>query len=452
MSGTPLAIPVPGPPPPLKPPRAGRITLDNGLLVRTVQRSRLPLVDALLIMPRGATADPPALAGIASLVAELLDSGTQTRTQAQIATALDGLGARVAEYAQWDYAAVSFQMLPDRLRETFAVVADMVVQATFPAPEFERGKAERLASILQNLEDPESLAGSAIARAVHGADHIYGTPRSGSMQSVERIDRDAIVRCHAARYRPADATLVVVGDVTEEVAVREAERAFGSWAEGRPEAGAALPGTARQPTAVSLVDRPDAPQSEVRIGTVGAARSSPDYFPLVVLNTILGGSFTSRLNTRLRERGGYTYGAFSSFSFRREAGTFVSGAAVFADVTARAIAETFEEIETLRTEPVPADELERAKRYLTLGMARGFEANGSVAARIADAELHGLGDEWWDRYADRIGEVGVEAVRDVALRYLDPEMLSVVVVGDAERTRGSLEALGIGPVQDTVVE
>jgi predicted Zn-dependent peptidase len=409
-------------------------------------------VDGLLIMPAGAAADPPRLAGMGSLTAELLDAGTGTMSQARIAGILDTLGARVSEHAQWDYAAVSFQVLPDQLRETLAVVAAMVMDATFPEPDFERGRAERLAAILQNLEDPESLAGFAIARAVHGVDHIFGTPRWGSRETVERIDRDAIVRCHEARYRPAGATLVVVGDVTEEAALHEAGLAFGAWSPRDEDPGAALPAVERQPTTVRLVDRPGAPQSEVRIGTVGAARSSPDYFPLVVLNTILGGSFTSRLNTRLRERGGYTYGAYSAFSFRRDAGPFVAGAGVFADVTARAIAETLEEIERLRTEPVPADELERAKRYLTLGMARGFEANGSVASRIADAELHGLGDDWWALYASRIGAVDADAVREAAVRYLDPAMLSIVAVGDAERTRASLEALGIGPVIDTPIE
>jgi predicted Zn-dependent peptidase len=392
------------------------------------------------------------LAGTASLTAELLDAGTSTMTQTGIATALDTLGARASEQAQWDYSAISLQVLPDQLRETLEVVAAMVTDATFPDREFERGRAERLAAILQNLEDPEALAGSAIARAVHGVDHIYGTPRWGSRESVERIDRDAIVRCHEARYRPAGATLVVVGDVTEDAAVREAELAFGAWEPGVGQPVTRLPAVARQPTAVWLVDRPGSPQSEVRIGTVGAARSSPDYFPLVVLNTVLGGSFTSRLNTRLRERGGYTYGAYSAFSFRRDPGPFVAGAAVFADVTARAIAETLEEIERVRTEPVPAQELERAKRYLTLGMARGFEANGSVAARIADAALHGHADDWWERYADRIGAIDARAVQDVAVRYLDPAMFSIVAVGDADRVRAALEALDVGSVMDMVVE
>jgi predicted Zn-dependent peptidase len=451
VSSTPVAIPEPGPPPRLRIPVAGRTRLDNGLLVRTVQRNRLPIVDALLIMPTGASADSPRLAGLASITAELLDAGTTGRSQTDIARAIDALGARLGSHAHWDFCAISFQVLADRLPQTLAIVAEMLADAKFPPPELERGLAERLAAIEQDLEDPAALAGSAIARAIHGADHVYGTPRYGARDTVERIDRDAIVRCHRARYRPAGATFVVVGDVIEDAVVRVVDGTLGQWAAHGEPAVEVLPVVARQPTSVRLVDRPGAPQSEVRVGTVGAARTSSDYFPLVVLNTILGGSFTSRLNTRLRERGGYTYGAFSAFSFRRHAGPFVAGAAVSADVTARALAETLEEIERMRVEPMSVAELERAKRYVTIGMLRGFEANGSVAGRIADGELHGLGDDWWDRYADRIGGVDAEAVRDAAERYLDPAMLSAVVVGDAGRTRDSLESLGIGPVVDTVV-
>lgn len=450
MKNAPVAIPEPGPPPRLRVPVAGRTRLDNGLLVRTVQRNRLPIVDALLIMPTGASADSPRQAGLASITAQLLDAGTTGRSQTDIARAIDALGARLGSHAHWDFCAISFQVLADRLPQTLAIVAELLADATFPSPELERGLAERLAAIEQDLEDPGALAGSAIARAIHGADHIYGTPRYGARDTVERIDRDAIVRCHRARYRPA-ATFVVVGDVIEDAVVRVVDGTLGQWAVPGEPAVEVLPAVARQPTSVRLVDRPGAPQSEVRVGTVGAARTSSDYFPLVVLNTILGGSFTSRLNTRLRERGGYTYGAFSAFSFRRHAGPFVAGAAVSADVTARALAETLEEIERMRVERVTVEELERAKRYLTIGMLRGFEANGSVAGRIADCELHGLGDDWWDRYADRIGEVDADAVRDAAERYLDPAMVSAVVVGDAGRTRDSLESLCIGPVVDTVV-
>jgi zinc protease len=186
----------------------------------------------------------------------------------------------------------------------------------------------------------------------------------------------------------------------------------------------------------------------LRIGAVGAARTSPDYFPLVVLNTVLGGTFTSRLNLRLREQSGYTYGAFSHFSFRRGAGPFVAGAAVQTEVTDRAIAESFEEMARLRREPVEAEELRRAKQYLTLGLARAFETNGSVASRLAELELYGLGADYWSQYSGWISGVSADAVMDAAQHYLDPERMRVAVVGDAAKVRSSIESLGIGPVRD----
>lgn len=452
MTRSPVTIPVPGPPPPIHTPRADRHRLGNGLTVRTVQRTRLPIVDALLVFPAGASADLPASAGQASLLAELLDSGTPTRSQTDIARAFDALGARVSVHADWDFTAVALQALPDRFADALQVLADVVRNADFPGSEFERGRAERLATILQDREDPGALAAFAIASAIYGANHVYGRPRYGSQATVERIGRDALVQCHQARYRPGAAALVVAGDVSNEETLRDVRRAFDDWSDDGASVSENVPAVARKPTSVYLVDRPDSPQSEIRVGTVGAARTSADYFRLVVLNTILGGSFTSRLNTRLRERGGYTYGAFSTFSFRRHAGPFVAGAAVFTGVTAEALTATIDEIRRIGAEPVPADELERAKRYLRLGMVRGFEANGGLAARLAETELHDLGDDWWVRYGSRIDSIDAQDVQDAAVRYLDPERLSVVVVGDARTVRAPLESMAIGPVKDTTVD
>jgi zinc protease len=452
MRRSPVAIPVPGPPPAIRPPSASRHRLDNGLTVRTAERPRLPIVDSLLVLPLGASADPPAAAGQASLLAELLDSGTTTRSQIDIARAFDALGARVSIHADWDFTALAMQVLPDRFGAALTVLSDVVRNAAFPGPEFERGRAERLAAILQDREDPEALAGSAIASAIYGANHVYGRPRYGSYTTVERLDRTALVQSHRGRYRPGAAALVVAGAVSADAVLRDVGRAFDDWTASGAAVIEDVPAVARERTRVHLVDRPDAPQSEVRVGTVGTVRTSVDYFPLVVLNTILGGSFTSRLNTRLRERGGYTYGAFSAFSFRRHAGPFIAGAAVFTDVTAKAVAAIIEEIARVGTEVVPAAELERAKRYLRLGMVRGFESNGGLAARFAESELHDLGDDWWSRYGNRIEAIDGGAVQDVAVRYLDPERLSVVVVGDAAAVRGPLQSLDIGPVIDTTVE
>jgi predicted Zn-dependent peptidase len=242
--------------------------------------------------------------------------------------------------------------------------------------------------------------------------------------------------------------MVIVGDTTPDAALASVKRVFGSWPAAARPTPTAPPMAAAAPPAIHLVDRPGAPQSEFRIGTVGAPRTSPAYFPLIVLNTILGGSFTSRLNTRLREQGGYTYGAFSGFSFRTSAGPFVAGAAVHTDVTAQASAETLEEFGRMRDEPVPHAELERAKHNITLGLPRAFETNGGVAARVAEIEVYGLGNDYWSLYADRVHSVDAAAVQQAAREYLDVGRMSMALVGDAARVRGPLAALGLGPIID----
>ncbi len=337
-------------------------------------------------------------------------------------------------------------MLAGQLGPALAIAGEVASRASFPADEFRRGRAERIAAIQQDLDDPDTLAGFAIARAIFGRDHIYGRPVGGTVETIERLDRDSLVRFHGDRYRPAGAFLVVTGDATLADTEAMLESSFGAWAPGSaPEIHAPAvvePG----PTAIHLVDRSRATQSEVRLGTIGVPRSSPDFFPLVVLNTILGGSFTSRLNARLREAGGYTYGAFSGFSFRVGAGPFVAGAAVHTDATARALAESLEEIERMRQEAVPADELNRARRYLVLGLPRAFETNAGIASRVAETELYGLGDDFWSRYAGLMADVSADDVMSAAQRYLDPQRMAVAVVGDAGVVRGPLEQLGIGPV------
>ena len=427
-------------------------TLDNGTAVRALRRDRLPIVDVLLVLPAGAATDHCDTAGRAQLTAELIDAGTTSRSQIDVATGFDALGARLSIHTHWDCIGISLQVLPANLTAALELLADVVQRASFPQAEFERGKAEQLATILQDLDDPESLAASAIARAIFGADHIYGLPRGGTRATVEGLGRDALVQCHAAGYRPTGAHAFIVGDVEPDTAIRELAGAFVGWHDRDLRRSVTLSPTARPARRIHLVDRPGAPQSELRLGTIGAARSSSDYFPLVVLNTILGGAFTSRLNTRLREEGGYTYGAFSAFSFRQYPGPFVVGTAVFSDDTGRALSESLEEIDRLLQEPVPAAELDRTKKYLTLGLARGFERNGGIAARLADVDLYGLGDDYWERYAERIEAVGAETIMESARRYLDPEGMVVAIVGDAATVRSQIESLGMAPVIDTTSE
>ena len=437
------------PAPPLVLPPVRRNALGNGLPVLIVERPRLPIVDVRLVFRAGASADPPGLAGRASLTAELIDTGTADRSETDIARALDAIGARLESNASWDYSTLALQVLSVHLDAALDILADIVRHATFPADEFRRGRDERVAAILQDLDDPDTLAGSAIVRAIYGPQHSYGTPLAGTRRTVEGMERDALVEYRGRHYHPGTAFLVMAGDITERAALSAVDRVFGGW-QASPSPGRVTPAAVTPAApAIHVVDRPGAPQSEMRIGTVGASRTSPDYFPLVVLNTVLGGSFTSRLNVRLREEGGYTYGAYSSFMFRASAGPFVAGAAVHTAVTARAIGESLVAMGELRERPVPDDELERSRNYLTLGLPRSFETNGRIAARIAETEVYGLGEAYWPAWPDQVRAVDAEAVQRMAWQYLDPSRMTIAVVGDAMQVRAPLQDLGAGAVLDT---
>jgi predicted Zn-dependent peptidase len=302
-------------------------------------------------------------------------------------------------------------------------------------------------------DEPAIVANKAFAAAVYGDRHRYGVPLVGTSATASRLERDALVALHRARYRPAraGAFLIIVGAIESAAAVAALERSLAGWTGAVDERPAEPPPAPRRATAIHVVDRPGAPQSEIRVGHAGPPRTTPDYFPLIVLNTMLGGSFTSRLNLKLREEKGYTYGARSGFGFRAGPGPFVASSAVFTDVTADAVADCLSEMRRLRDEAVPMDELDRARRYLALGLPRRFETGEQVAGQIAEAELYGLGARYWEEFAERVAAVGSADVARVAAQHLDVAHAQVVIVGDRARIVHDLERLDVGPVTDTLV-
>ncbi|HEY6147299.1 MAG TPA: pitrilysin family protein, partial [Thermoanaerobaculia bacterium] len=316
--------PAPGPPPALRLPAIQRLRLSNGIPVILVERHKVPLVQALVVFRGGASADPPHRPGLASLTASLLERGAGSRSALDISDIEDYLGANLSAGADWDSTTVGVNVPAARLEPGLALLSDVILVPTFPAAEVERVRSELLTEILQWRDDPEQLASLAFAKSVFPG-HPYSRDIQGDAASARAITRDEIVRFHAGRYVPGSAAIVVAGDATPATLVPLLEAAFGKWksAGGAP---AVTTAPARQVSKrrVVLVDKPDAPQSEIVIGRVGPSRSTPDFFHLVVTNTILGGSFTSRLNHNLRETKGYTYGASSHFDFRLSTGPFAA--------------------------------------------------------------------------------------------------------------------------------
>jgi zinc protease len=442
----PTTAPQPGPTPELKLPDPVERRLANGLRVLYVRQPELPVVAASLVIPGGNADEPAALPGIASFTANMLDEGAAGRSALEIADALDLLGASLTTTSGWDAAQASLYVLRPNFPQALQILADVVVRPDFPEREVSRLREERLTELARAKDNPGTIAGNAFQSLVYGAKHPYG--RFASTESARRYDRAALTRFHRAFYRPQGSTLILVGDVDPQALHPAVERAFVGW-RGSPPAQAAAPAPASDTpaTAIYLVDKPGAAQSEIRIGHPGVARDNPDFFALTVLNTLLGGSFTSRLNANLREAHGYTYGARSSFAMRRGAGPFTAEAAVTTAKTDSALIEFFRELNRIRTEPVPRDELERAKRFVALGLPRRFETAPDVAARLAELAIYGLDMDFYDEYVDRIMAVTGEDVRRVANQYVRPGRSVVVVVGDRKTVEAGVRAAGLGPVQ-----
>lgn len=439
--------PIPGAAPELSLPDPVRRTLSNGLDVILVEQHELPVVDVRLVVRAGAAVDAPADAGRATLLADLLDEGTTTRTTLQIADELEYLGAELNTDAGWDATYANLHVLRPRLHDALALMADVVVRPTFPAEEVERKRAERLATLIQQRDEPRFLASNAFAAVLYGAAHPYGISTLGTGESIRALERDDLLRTYRRYFRPGNAFMVVAGDVTIDELLPMLEKHFREW-QNEPVTLPELPAApAAGTTAVHIVDKPGAAQSEIRVGQIGVARDTPDYFPLLVMNTMLGGSFTSRLNMNLREDKGFTYGARSGFDHRMGAGPFTAAAAVETAVTDSAVVEFLHEMRRIRDERVTDAEIERAINYIAYGLARRFETTNDLATNLADAELYGLGDDYFDRYVARVRAVTAEDVQRVARTYLDPSRWAIVIAGDRSAIEAPLRGLGIGDVR-----
>jgi len=436
---------LPPPPAPQLPP-VQRHRLPNALDVYIVERRELPVVDARLVVRGAGYDDPPAFAGRAFLLGDLLDQGTTTRTAFDIADQAELLGASLETRASWDAFAAALHVLTPRLEPALDLLTDVVTRASFPEAEIERARSERLAAILQENDEPRSIATRAFNRHAYGHAHPFAAPLAGTRTTIEALRRADLLSLYTDRFSPVNAFLVLVGDVSADRVLPLVESLLADWS---TPAVANTPGyetLPQSPAEVHIVDRPGAPQSELRVGMPGPRRDTDDYFPLLVANTVLGGAFTSRLNMRLREEKAYTYGAGSSFAFRAGGGPFLASTAVATAATADATDVMVTEIARMTEEPVPAAELERAKSYIVLGLPRTFETTGNIAEHVSEVALYGLGSDYYDTYAARVAGVSAADVQAASARWLKRERLTIAIAGDTTAIRGDLESLNMGAV------
>lgn len=440
------APPKPGPPPALKLPAIQKRTLSNGLPIWIVELHKVPVVHVSLVVKSGSGADPKDKYGVANLTADMLDEGAGSRNALQIADAIDYLGANLSTESTSDASSVDLHVPVARLGEALPILADVALRPTFPDDELKRVREDLLTSFIQAEDDPESLIQFAFPRLVYGPQHRYGTLSIGTAATVKAVTVADLKQFHSQHYLPSNSVLIVTGDVSAANVVGRLESAFGTW-KGAPARSSSIP-TAPQLTsrAVYLIDKPGAAQSQIRIGWIGTPRSTPDYFPLRVLNTILGGSFTSRLNQNLRETHGYAYGAASTFDMRASAGPFYAYAGVQTDKTADALAEFFKELDAIR-QPIPVEEIEKAKNYVALLLPRNFETTERLAGSLAQIFIYNLPDDYFSTYTQRIRAVTPADVHRVAERYIHPDKFAVVVVGDRKTIEPGITALNLGPVK-----
>jgi len=375
--------PASGPAPALKLPAIQKRQLSNGLPVWMVELHDVPVVQVNLLVIGGSADDPAGKYGAANLMATMLAEGAGSRTSLEIADAIDFLGADLSAASAINSIGVRLHVPVARLADALPIMADVALRPTFPANELERLRQQRLVSLLQARDDPSTTAALAFSKVLYGGDHRFGTATMGTAETIKGFTVEDLRSFYTGMFRPENTALVVVGDVVPDNVLPQLEANFGKWKpQGAARAHAALtnPG---QPVirVVYLVDKPNAPQSQIRIGWIGVPRSTPDYFPLLVMNTILGGAFSSRLNLNLREEHGYTYGASSNFDMRLTAGPFTSAAGVQTDKTSESLTEFFNELNGM-LKLVPADELTRAKNYVALRFPSSFEATRNISMRL----------------------------------------------------------------------
>jgi zinc protease len=433
--------PLPGAPRPYRFPHVTRLTLDNGLRVLVTENHNAPVVAMRTLLHSGGDHDTTEKAGLASMVADLLDEGAADRDAMKLAEDVGLIGAALGTGADWDASYVSVDVLSRNIDPAAAILADVVRRPMLPADGLERVRTERLTDLVQQRDEAGMIAGKRFANLLYGKG-VYGNSLSGSPESVAGLTLDDIVAFYKAHYVPNNCSFIVAGDVTTDHAVELAKSLFGDWQRGpRPDPAVATP-SAAAPSRIYLIDRPQAVQSEIRVGHIGVARSTADYFGISVMNALLGGVFNSRINLNLREKHGYTYGARSTFGFRRQAGPFVVAAPVRNEVTRDAVTELFNELRRIRTGDIETQELDDTKNYMMGVFPATVQSSGEVASRLVDMEIYGLADDYFDHYRENIGAVDRDEIARVANKYIDPDNSIVVIVGNASEIRESLGDLG----------
>jgi len=441
------AVPTPGKNPELHVPVWTTTTLSNGAKLIVSERHGLPLVSFQINFIGGSSQYEPAdKTGLAAFVASMLSEGTTHRTGEQISNDLQLLGSSIGTSIASESGRMAFLSTREKLAPTLAILADELENPTFPADALSRLQARTIVGLTQNRDRTAGIASVVFPKVLYTTNHPYG--RTTSETSVKMISRDDLVAFHKSYFQPAHAVITVVGDVKADEIKRTIEQALSGW-----KAGGTMPSfdypapSAAKPTTILLVDKPGAAQSTFMIGSVGPPRSTPDYYAIRVMNEMLGVLFQSRLNHNIREVKGYSYGVGSGFSFGRGPGPFRAGGEIVTAKSDSALIEFVKELRDIRGPRPPTDEeMAQAKASLVQSLPASFESVTGVNGSIASIYTQGLPEDYYQQFVRAVNAVTKDDVVRVAQKYIDPDHLAIVIVGDREKIEGPLTATKIAPI------
>jgi predicted Zn-dependent peptidase len=427
----------------VKLPRAEEATLKNGLQVVLLKSTKVPTFNMQMVVLSGGLADPADYHGLAGFTASLLREGTTKRSSKEISEQVDALGATLNANAGLSSltSTVTAAGLVENLDQTLDLFADVIRNPTFPQAEVARYKTRTLSQLQFQRSIPQFLAAEQFSRAIYGTNHpaAFIAPPT---ESLSKINSKDLADFHAKYYRPNNAILAIVGDVTMKEILPKIEKAFGDWEKGDVPATTIPAAPAQTESRIYLIDRPGSVQTVLQLGTLGIERTSPDYFAVLLADRVLGGGPSGRLFLNLREDKGYTYGAYSTFGGSKFRGTWISSSEVRTDVTEGAMKEFMFELNRLRTDKVPEAELENAKRAIIGSFALSLEQPQALLQNIITQKLYNLPADYWDTYPQQVTAITADDVQRVAQKYIDLGHLQVVAVGDASKAKEVLEKYG----------
>lgn len=439
------------PPKSLSLPELIKFELSNGLKVVLMEKHNVPLIQLNVIVKAGTVNDPQGKEGLANITIDMLDEGNAGKTALEVADEIDFLGASISTRAGLHFSGIYLHTPVSKFDDALKIMSDIVLKPDFPENELKRKKKEYLTTISQWHDQPTSIANIAFNKFLFGENHPYGKISLGYEHSIKSFTKDDLKNFYAKYFKANNAFIIVVGDIKKDELKDKLEKVFGKWQKGKVEKTNIDEPEQVKERIVYLIDKPGSAQSVIYIGKVGPKRLTEDYNAIIVMNTILGGSFTSRLNNNLREEHGYTYGAGSRFVFRPIAGSFFAYSSVQTDVTDKALMEFFKELNGIR-EPIPDDELNRAKNLVALSYPQNFQTVSEIASQIEELIEYNLPESYFNDYVNNILNVKNNEVNSAANKYIVPEEMIVVIVGDKSKIEEGIKQLNLGEIKNLKIE